>query len=199
MGALQADHVLVGNRVFPMALGPGTTEPKPADTPAEEDVSLTKSYAGSSTPAGKYDTFLTHNWGEDDEGRNNHERVKAVHSKLRDLGVCCWFDEEQLEGEIDKKMADGIDDSASVVVFITKKYMSKVNTEGPDNCKKEFLYATKKGKKLIPVLMEVAVQDTSQWSGPVGLNLSTHLYVDMSTDQLINDSISQLKGRILGP
>ena len=46
--------------------------------------------------------------------------------------------------------------------------------------------------------MEAAVEDTSQWSGPVGLNLSTHLYVDMSTEQKINDNISQLKRQILG-
>ena len=47
--------------------------------------------------------------------------------------------------------------------------IEKCNLEGQDNCKKEFLYAITRKKKLIPVVMEKAVKDTSRWIGPVGL------------------------------
>ena len=40
------------------------------------------------------DVFLSHNWGTDEEGRDNHERVALINEALNKLGYCTWFDEE---------------------------------------------------------------------------------------------------------
>ena len=34
----------------------------------------------------EYDVFLSHNWGNDEAGRNNHERVKYINNKLINVG-----------------------------------------------------------------------------------------------------------------
>ncbi len=40
------------------------------------------------------DCFLSHNWGEDEQGRDNHARVKKVNDWLKDKFIETWFDEE---------------------------------------------------------------------------------------------------------
>lgn len=55
-----------------------------------------------------------------------------------------------------------------------------------DNCKREFEYAClRKGVvKLLAVVMEDEARQPAEWSGPVGFNLGTTLYIDASSDQL---------------
>lgn len=88
---------------------------------------------------GRFQCFLAHDWGYDEEGRPNHERVSRVKSGLDKAGIRAWFDEEQLRGDINGQMADGIDKSQLIVVFITTRYLEKVSGKGPngmnDNCK----------------------------------------------------------------
>ena len=92
-----------------------------------------------------YDCFLTHDWGEDEAGRNNHARVARVCAALKAEGLQPWFDEDQMRGDINHKMVEGIEASASMVCFITKRYLQKAWGVGPnganDNCKFEFDYA----------------------------------------------------------
>ena len=61
-----------------------------------------------------------------------------------ECGLKCWIDEEEMRGDINASMTDGIDDSATVLVFITERYIMKVAGKGPnghnDNCKMEFDY-----------------------------------------------------------
>ena len=54
-----------------------------------------------------------------------------VHA-LQALGVNVWIDEEMMTGRIQQKMTEGIDDSESVLVFVTEEYILKVRqTEVP--------------------------------------------------------------------
>ena len=89
----------------------------------------------------KFTAFLSHNWGKDDEGRDNHQRVLKLAKALSDAGLPVWTDEDQMHGDILQRMTDGIDDSACVVVFVTKNYITKAGGKGPngnnDNCKLE--------------------------------------------------------------
>ena len=109
-------------------------------------------------------------------------------SILKKEGLSPWFDEERLRGDINYKMADGIDKSESVVCFITRRYIDKANGKGPngpnDNCKFEFDYALNyKGvEKMIVVVMEKGCRDTKKWRGTVGGKLGGTLYIDMSED-----------------
>ena len=67
--------------------------------------------------------MLTHDWGVDG---TNHARVREVNNILTRMGVCTWFDEEMLQGNIIEGMTRGIDTSTWVVVFITKRYIEKI-------------------------------------------------------------------------
>ena len=146
----------------------------------------------SSTERGSgmaFSAFLTHDWGTDEKGRDNHSRVAAVHAALSAAGLRCWFDEEQMQGDINKQMTKGIDNSAVVVAFITSRYVTKVNGEGPnaedDNCKFEFDYALlRKGvANMVACVMEPGMRNPKTWAGVVGGKLGTNLYVDLAHDE----------------
>ena len=157
--------------------------------------------------------FLTHDWGTDELRRSNHSRVANVNSHLRNLGVKTWFDSQQLSGNIQEQMAAGIENSKVVVVFVTKRYMDKVgqiespenpNPNPSDNCKREFLHAvnSKTPSKMIAVVMEPRMKDTSQWKGPLGFNLGSELYVNMSSDDHLDrhcEDLVELIKQKLGP
>jgi len=131
--------------------------------------------------------FLTHTWVKDELNRDNHSRVATVNKLLKAHGFKTWFDEDKMEGHIDQRMAEGINDSDVILVFITKTYMEKLNTEGHDNCKKEFTYAIIQNKKMIPIVMESCMRNHKEWIGILGVNLAGDLYVDMSeTDSEYN-------------
>lgn len=67
------------------------------------------------------DCFLTHDWGKDELGRNNHERVAKVNDHLKARGLITWFDSERMIGNIVSQMCSGIDFTQCMIVFITKK------------------------------------------------------------------------------
>ena len=135
-----------------------------------------------------YDAFLAHDWGEDELGRNNHARVTKVNEALKQAGVVTWFDSDRMRGDINLQMADGLDAAAVVCVFVTQRYMDKVNGRGEagkdDNCKFEFDYALRrKGvASMLPVVMEPRCKCPSDWTGVVGGKLGGILYVDLSSD-----------------
>ena len=54
------------------------------------------------------DVFLCHNWGSDESGRDNHQRVSLINKELLQGGYKTWFDEDKITGKIDEKMAQGI-------------------------------------------------------------------------------------------
>ena len=58
---------------------------------------------------------------------------------------------------IDEKMAQGVDKTEGVIVFITQKFHKKVNNKNArDSYQKEFMYALRKKtrSKIVPVVME---------------------------------------------
>ena len=137
------------------------------------------------------DVFLSHNWEEDSV---NHKKVSLINKKLVELGYKTWFDENNMLGCIDEKMAQGIEHTEAVIVFLTREYHEKANGKNArDNCKKEFIYASKKQtrSKMIPVVMEECMLNSKTWSGLVGINLCREMYVDMSGDLEDNHYLSQ--------
>ena len=143
------------------------------------------------------DAFLTHDWGQE-LGQDNHLRVSIVNDALKARHFLTWFDTELMEGDIRVAMANGIDRSECVIVFITRRYVDKVaGDDANDSCKVEFNYAsTRKSGKLIPVVMERQMLNTADWNGPVGLTLCTTLFVDMTGDlsnaSYLNSQVDQL-------
>jgi len=98
-----------------------------------------------------------------------------------------------MTGPIDNMMAEGIDNSDIILVFVTKVYMEKVARKVQDNCQAEFTYAKNQGKKMIPIVMESGMRDSKKWAGPLGLRLGGHLYVDMSETGSENDITALIK------
>jgi hypothetical protein len=92
----------------------------------------------------EYDVFISYASDRDDEGRDNHARAKRLNEGLQKLKVKTWFDDEQMQGNILQRMAEGIQRSAVALICVTRKYMEKVAQDGSNNCKFEFEYATKK-------------------------------------------------------
>eukprot|EP01035_Chromulina_nebulosa_P039238 gene39238-53044_t len=66
----------------------------------------------------KTDVFLTHDWGTN---QSNHRRVAEVNAALAKKGIITWFDEEKMEGNVQEKMQEGINNCKCVVVFITER------------------------------------------------------------------------------
>ena len=140
------------------------------------DISNLKISSPSSNPS----VFLTHTWVKDELNRDNHARVGTINKLLKAQGFKTWFDEDKMVGHIDNMMAEGINNSDIILVFITKAYMEKLASKGHDNCKGEFTYATTRNKKMIPIVMEPCMKNPGQWDGPLGIRLAGDLYVDMS-------------------
>lgn len=142
------------------------------------------------------DCFLSHNWGEK---QVNHEKVKKINMELKQRGIKTWFDENKIDGNIRFKMAEGIDNTKCVVVFITREYRDKVNgIDMKDNCKYEFTYAMNQmgSQNMIPVVMEKEMRETHKWKGELGAALGSMLYVDLSVDVEIEKKYDELYKRI---
>jgi len=145
----------------------------------------------------EWDCFLSHNWGPDGLGRDNHQRVMRLCSELCKRGVRCWFDSTNMSGDVNQAMSEGISKSRYCLTLITTDYMTKVEGRGPhgddDSCKFEFdLACLKRGTRfMLPVVMEPICLNTRSWSAKVGGKLGMKLYVDCS-----NDSPDQLEAAV---
>lgn len=145
------------------------------------------------------DVFLSHNWGNDKSGRDNHFRVSLINKELQGVGYQTWFDRDRMKGDLFEQMAQGIENTQSVIVCITQEYIDKVNSENAgDNCKREFNYAAikKTSSNMVAVLMEREMCDTRKWTGSVGLHLSSKMYIDMSGDLKNKTYLSQQMNRL---
>jgi len=155
-------------------------------------------FAGGGSAAQKFDIFLSHNWGTDGHGRDNHQRVKRIKEGLMRAGLTAWLDEEVMSDDITNQMSDGIERSRLVAVFITARYLDKASGRLglDDSCKNEFDYAIRRHgtAKVLPIVMEKELKDTSAWHGAVGFKLGGQIYHDMSGDTDADDvrKIAQL-------
>ena len=46
------------------------------------------------------DVFMSHNWGKDESGRDNHARVVKMAKHFESKGIKCWIDEKEMTGDI---------------------------------------------------------------------------------------------------
>ena len=121
-----------------------------------------------------------------------------------DMGLDTWFDEEMMKLQIQQTMAEGIENTQCMVVFITAEYRNKVNgTELRDNCHFEFAYAVQQlgPQRMVPVVMEKEMRNTREWKGILGANLGGLLYVDMSDivqgSDLFYTRVGEIRDKVL--
>ena len=152
-----------------------------------------------------FDCFLSHNWGTDEIGRNNHDRASLVNEALKAKGLKIWFDTEQLHGDryqrteqlhddINRQIDEGVNSSNTIACFVTKQYIEKAGGKGEDGendiCKFEFdTGLRRKGvNRLISVVMEKGCCKTKAWPGVVGGKLGIKRCIDLSKDGAAFDS-----------
>jgi hypothetical protein len=129
--------------------------------------------------------FLSHAWGLDKLGRDNHVRVGKINESLKKQGIGTWFDAQgDMRGNTMQAMTNGIDQCQHVAVFVTRSYIEKCKKESNDNCKLEFEYAynRKTVARIIVVVMETDCAAPASWDGPVGAALASQLYINCSGD-----------------
>lgn len=102
---------------------------KVSSTPSREDVRKAEAAVKQSF---RFHCFLSHDWGTDENGRDNHARVARVNDLLQDMGLKTWFDNENMQGDVKKAMAKGIAESAVVLCFLTDSYITKASGLGPE-------------------------------------------------------------------
>ena len=185
----------------PIAIGGGgakaitvpssSSKPSPVSLPLLKTAALVALLAFPLPPGFLFHVFITHDWGTDENGRNNHETIRMLNEALKARGIITWFDDDKMEGDIVQQMTDGIQKSACVLVVITQRYMEKVDgTNDNDNCKIEFGFAqrNKGASKMIPLPVEPRCMSPQAWTGPVGGILGGQLYqanlsFDISADR----------------
>jgi hypothetical protein len=145
------------------------------------------------------DFFFSHNWEDDEIGRNNHKRVESLAKYMGNAAFTTWFDGFDLgpgggasQAAVRQGLCQGIDDSTVIVVCLTRKYLRKVRDGsdlGQDNCQFEFNYATNRvipKTRLIAVAMEPYCLQLANWSGPVLGVMADKLLLDFSDDEKLH-------------
>jgi hypothetical protein len=157
----------------------------PLDAAASRDAAAAVPHS-----AFKYSAYLSHDGARDELKRNHVERVRAVQASLAKAGLApCLVDAEQSADDVSRPVADGIAQSACVVVFLTESYMKKAAGLGSkgddDNARFEFNLACSPLKgvaKIIPVVMEPQCLAQTAWQPLFLGKLGGKEYIDLARD-----------------
>eukprot|EP00047_Mylnosiga_fluctuans_P011525 m.269235 g.269235 ORF g.269235 m.269235 type:complete len:254 (+) comp36764_c0_seq1:3-764(+) len=180
MAPIMAPIVAPGQSAPPAQAGtpqrpPSPPRPAPSGTPSGAPA---PPVIPPPLPAGqRYHAFLSHAWGPDAHGRDNHGTVVAISEALERRGFAIWVDKTCMHGEIHNDMADGVRDSAAIVCCITGAWLDKVGSRDiAQNCRSEYYLALQsKSHALLAVPMETDTLDPKQWPVISG-SLGTRLY-----------------------
>ena len=135
----------------------------------------------------KKQLFLSHNWGKNLNGEDNHEKVKNINKILTNLyGWTTWFDEIDMGWNLDGSMYKGITECDVVLVFLTQKYIAKIENNcldftNRDNCAKEWNLINLKQKPIIPIALESNLTKTSNFDSPLlAMYINSHFIINLS-------------------
>ena len=132
----------------------------------------------------KKEIFISHSWGLDSENRDNHKRVMQLFNLLKNLGYSVWIDENEINGNIDNCIINGINNCNIVLICLSEKYIEKINNSiinetVKDNCYKEWNYTLFKNKKIIPIIMDSAsLNIINNNSGVIQMYLNNLIYIE---------------------
>jgi len=130
-----------------------------------------------------YHVFISHNWGEDSSGRDNHQRVLKIAQFLQYHGLKVFLDDWEAHrySSKDEAMIDGMRRSGVVLMFLTQKYIERIEDgKLDDDCVAEFNLA-KRAPTIIPVILEKELLTTTKWGwNRVFAHLSGKNVVDLA-------------------
>ena len=138
------------------------------------------------------DIFISHNWGQDKQNRDNHQRCKLLGDTLTKYGYTIWFDTYDMLGNIDYSIIKGINNCKIVLICLTETYINKINNavynnHPNDNCYKEWNYSIFKQKIIIPIIMECSAIDIFlKNEGVIQMYLNSTLFINFSKDFTTN-------------
>lgn len=149
----------------------------------------------------KTDVFLSYDWGTDEEGRDNHDRIARINDALQAAGLVTWFDKECVGGDI---VRNSIENASVIAVFLSKSYIDKVenNDKGYDLCQQEFFLARarRSPKFMLPIVMEKACQNPSEWTGPVRVTLGSTVPIncveESDEERAINEIVEAVEKKV---
>eukprot|EP00794_Sanderia_malayensis_P019535 gene19535-21466_t len=138
-----------------------------------------KNSGEDSTKSQEGHVMLSYQW-------DSQAQVLRIKNKLDKLGYKTWMDVVEMHGNVNKRMAEGVQGAAVVVVFMTKKY------EESYSCDKELNYADDKRKKIVPVKLEPKYKP----SEALGLIVAGKLYTTFSDESQFESNFAALKKEI---
>lgn len=159
--------------------------------------------AGVGRPGKKrYNLFLSHDWGTDQQ---NHHKVGRLYLELQKLGVTAWFDEVNLKGEMVNGLLEGMKICDYFVMFVTKAYhdkaIGKITMPGRVNgVKIEVDTAIKSflpNEKIITVVTEVSMKNEAKWEGKLEM-LSGYKYIDYCNDARLARAAKEIEKMVTG-
>ncbi|CAK9046854.1 unnamed protein product [Durusdinium trenchii] len=135
-----------------------------------------------------YDCFISHNWGKDTQGRDNHQRVMQIAATLEKHGIQVFLQDREAHrySSTDEAMIDGMRRSAVALIFVTRRYIEKIE-EGrvDDDCVAQFNLA-KRAPAILPVVLEPEMTKISKWGwNRVYAHLSNKMLVDLSRGDVV--------------
>eukprot|EP00599_Poterioochromonas_sp_BG-1_P016920 CAMPEP_0173167074 /NCGR_PEP_ID=MMETSP1105-20130129/22449_1 /TAXON_ID=2985 /ORGANISM="Ochromonas sp., Strain BG-1" /LENGTH=298 /DNA_ID=CAMNT_0014088551 /DNA_START=271 /DNA_END=1165 /DNA_ORIENTATION=+ len=146
------------------------------------------------------DIFLSHAHGKDRLGRDNHVRVQLLAAQLKQEGLQPWLDSDQMAGNIETSMIEGITNSSYVALCITAEYLKKISSRNTaDNCFKEFDFAVRNKQKESIIMIFMDHVQAADW--PESLEdlyrPNEQLYVEFRMDEKVKDCASEVH-RLIG-
>eukprot|EP01038_Epipyxis_sp_PR26KG_P013419 gene13419-17993_t len=133
--------------------------------------------------------FLSHAWGAN---RENHEKVLQIFQCLTNVfQIDAWIDEEELFGgiHIPNVLIKAVCERNIFLMFITKSYHDKINQGNlTDMCWLELKTAVDNHKIIIPILMEDAMRNPTDWTQLFGTYFRNQLYIDMSSPDIYHNN-----------
>ena len=146
----------------------------------------------------RFDCFLAHEWGEASTGCKTHARVLKISELLKERGISAWVDANCISDHVREEIISGVGASRKFVVFLTSRYMDRLQNKD-NNCTVELDYCLDKiGRKgLILVLFEEGLQNRKDWTETARFLFSQDLlYIDLSTTEAVAQNFSKLVERI---
>lgn len=138
------------------------------------------------------DIFISHAWGNDSKGNDNHLKSKLLADMLISFGYSVWFDSYDMYGNIDLTIMSAINNCKVVIICLTENYFNKINNavnknKINDNCFKEWNYMMFKEKKIIPIIIDSNSKNLYlNEAGIIQMYLSNYIFINFS-ENFIDD------------
>jgi Ca2+-binding EF-hand superfamily protein len=159
-----------------------TTNQSPAGTSSPRTAKIKKKVIKKWTipVAGNYNyhAYLSFDPAEDEEKRNNNDRVSKIYTGLKQRGL------NIVRSETETTELKGLKESALVIVLLTQKYINNVQS-GEGNNYNEFMYtkqqtAASSTSKMIAIPMEMCTMDANAWPDAIVNELGNDLSYEAS-------------------